>query len=464
MLKKLFSHTAIYGLAPQIPKIAGIFALPIITKYLTAVDFGIYGLITALVAGISIFASLGLNVVLSNSFFKHPNHYKSVWRQIYGFLIIWNIPYAILLGLIIYLFVPKEATQHMEGIIICNVLPIVFFGPTSILGNLYYQLNQKPLQIAIRSSIFGFLTISLNIYFIAFLKLGYMGWFISGCISQMLSQLSFWIPLNFKYKITPIFKIRKNFIKQKLAISLPVVPHYYGSYLLNMSDRIVMKFANVSTGNIGLYNAAYTVGNTIQLVGNASGQAISPMLMKTYKEGNDLLARRLIFTLQLTFLAGTFLCSIWLKEVFFILIKNEVLQKVYPLGIIIVMSNNYRPMYYAANFQLMYFEKTKILLKVTFIAGITNVILNAICIPVFGYEAAAYTTFAGLMYMGYAGFFLKEFKANVKVNYYPGAWFVITCVLTVAAYYCVELSTIVKVLISVIAGAISLIGFKKLQK
>lgn len=464
MLKKLFSHSAIYGLAPQIPKIAGIFILPIITAHLTKLDFGVFGLITAVTGSIAVFANLGLNVVLSNSFYKSPMQYKWAWRQIYGFLILWNIPYAILLAGIIWFFIPIEAVTNTWYIIILNTVPVVFFGPTSVMGSMYYQLSQKPVQIVTRSAIIGFLTMGMNLYFIAFREMGYMGWFLSAAIGQMTMQLSYWIPLNKIIKLTPIFNFKWKFIKRQLTISLPTVPHYYGAYLLNTSDRLVMKLVNVSTGNIGLYNAANTVGNIMLMMGNASGQAIGPMLLKAYRDKDEKIARKLVFSLQVTFFLGTFLSSIWLKEIFFILIKNDVLNKVYPLGIIIVMAYNYRPMYFGANQRLFFHEKTKVLMKVTFIAGISNLISNFIFIPLWGFEVAAYTTFIGLMYMGYVGYFLKEYKENCELNYYPLRWLLITLILTVIAYFVVEWNIAFKAIISIVGIMLTLFAIKKINK
>ncbi|MEO8109965.1 MAG: oligosaccharide flippase family protein [Ginsengibacter sp.] len=463
MLKRLFSHSAIYGLAPQIPKIVGILVLPIITAHLTKLDFGIFGLITAVSGSIAAFANLGLNVVLSNSFYKSPMRYKIAWRQIYGFLILWNIPYAFLLAGIIWYFIPIEAASNTWNIILLNTIPIVFFGPTSIMGSLYYQLSQRPVPIVVRGAIVGFLTIGLNVYFIAFREMGYMGWFLSAAIGQMAIQLTYWVPLNRSIKITPIFNFKWRFIRRQLAVSLPTVPHYYSAYLLNTSDRLVMKLVNISTGNIGLYNAANTVGNIMLMMGNASGQAIGPMLLKAYKASDEYLARRLVFSLQITFFLATFLSSIWLKEIFYILIKNNGLNKVYPLGIIIVMAYNYRPMYFGANSRLFYHERTKILLKVTFLAGISTLLLNFIFIPFWGYEVAAYTTFIGLMYMGYAGYFLREFKQNCDVNYYPFRWLTITIILTLVAYFVVEWSIILKLLISGITLLIAFLSVKRVN-
>jgi O-antigen/teichoic acid export membrane protein len=464
MLSKLFSHTVIYGLASQAPRIAGIFALPIITSHLTALDFGVFGLITAIAGGLAVLNTLGLNVVLSNSFFKNPGQYKWAWRQIYGFLILWNIPYALILATVMYFFIPVEATHNTWKIIVLNVLPIVFFGPTSVLGTLYYQLKQQPLQVGIRSVLIGLCTVGLNIYLIAGLKWGYMGWFAAICISQMLDHISYFIPLIRTIKIKPIFNFKWRFIRNQLKISLPTVPHYYGAYLLNTSDRVVMKIVNISTGNIGLYNAANIVGNVVQSGAGAASQAIGPMLLQAYKNQQESQARKLVFALQIVFLCITAVLSIWMKEVFILLIKNESLQAVYPLAIIITMAANYRPMYIGANARLFYLEKTKVLLKVTFVAGILNVVANIFLMPIYGYQVAAYTTFICLMYMGYSGYFLKEYKENCKLRYYPFFWFLATLLLTVAGYFLVEANLSLKISSSIFLLLLSLSLVRKFEK
>jgi len=464
MLSKLFSHTVIYGLASQVPRIAGIFALPIITSHLTEVDFGVFGLITAITSALAILNTLGLNVVLSNSFFKSAGHYKWGWRQIYGFLILWNIPYALILGVVLYFFTPVEAFSNTWRIIALNILPIILFGPTAVFGELYYQLKQSPFQIGIRSALAGLCNVALNIYFIAGLKWGYMGWFAAICISQVGYQFSYFIPLIYTIKVRPIFNFKWRYIRNQLKISLPTVPHFYGAYLLDTSDRVVMKIVNVNTESIGLYNAANLVGNFVQSGSGAATQAIGPMLLEAYKNREEHQARRLVFALQIVFLCITVILSFWMKEIFMVLIKNKGLQSVYPLAIIITMAVNYRPMYIGANARLFYLEKTKVLLKVTFVAGILNVVANLALIPFYGYEVAAYTTFVCLMYMGYSGFFLKEYRNHAVLDYFPIRWLIITGVLTVISYFIVEAHLTVKILATAFVGLTGLLLIRKFEK
>jgi len=459
MLRKLFSHTAIYGVAPHVSKIASFFVLPIITKYLTPLDYGVYGVVTATVGSISVFASLGLRVVLVNSFYKSPGQYKWLWRQVYGFLSLWIIPYAAISATLVYFIIPEEAKSHVWQIIFVNVAPLVFFGQTNTLATTYYQVNKRPIPIAIRTAVFGTLTVLLNLYTIAVLKLGYMGWFWSTFVVGMLTNVSYWIPLNFKLGIKPVFNFKWRLIKNNLSISLPTIPHYYSGYLLNSSDKLVLEFLKVGTDSIGKYNVAYIFGNYFNNIGNASGLAIGPLLNECYKKDDDRTARNLIFLQQVVFFAMSFTVSIWLKELFQIFIRNAALNTMYYLGVIIVMSYNYRPMYFGANAKLLYEEKTAVLWRVSFIAGVINVGLNLLLIPFFGFEAAAYTTFAALAYMGYAGYFTKAFRNSNSINYYPVVWLLASIALTVLAFVMVFQSLILKtivtaVMIPVVAGCI----------
>ncbi len=464
MLKKLFSHTAIYGLAPQVPRLASLVALPIITPHLSAVDFGIYGVVTAASGLIGILANLGLRVVLVNSFYKSPGQYRWLWRQLYGFLTLWNLPFAGLSGLVLFWLLPAAAVGQQWTIIGLNLLPVVLFGQTTTLTATFYQVNKRPLPIVLRTVAVGTLTVALNVYTIAHLKMGYMGWFWSAFVSTLVMNFSYWIPLNFGLKIYPIFRFKWRLIRQSLRTALPTIPHYYSSYLLNTSDKVVMEALNVDTAQIGQYNAAYTIGNYFNQLGTAGGLAIGPMLNECYKAGDELKARTLVFAQQVFFLSAAFGVALWLREVFSFLLRNPELAGMYYLGVIVVMAYSYRPMYFGANARLFYLEKTKVLWRVSFVAGAGNVALNFLLIPYFGFEVAAYTTFASLMYMGYSGYWLKAFRTHATLNYYPVQWLALTLGCTVLAYQLAAASVWLKLAVSGLLLPVVLYSFFKLRQ
>jgi O-antigen/teichoic acid export membrane protein len=454
LIKKLFSHTALYGLAPQISKVAGLFALPIITPHLTEFDFGMWGLIMAYVGGLDALASLGMNVVLSNSFVKMKHQYKWLWRQIYGFLLLWSIPYCLLLGGVLWLILPDSIAHLKWTIVLLITIPKILFGPTATLGRYMYQLSLRPAPVALRMAVSGVVTVLLNIYTIAYLNLGFMGWIWSMALLALATNISYFIPVNIQEKITPIFNFKIRTIKETFRVSLPTIPHTYASFLLNSSDRIVMDRMHVDINSLGIYSLSARFGGYFSALSTAFNRAISPMMLINYKNKEDEKARDMIFAFQLVMLASTLLYSVWAKEIFQLLIKNESLSQTYGLSIILVMAYNYRPMYVGAMNKLFYVEKTNLLWRVSFIAGAANIVLNIIFIRLYGYQAAAYTTFICLMYMGFSGFFIKKINKYNEANYYPLFWLTVIIITSIGAWYAVELPLHLKIVITL---AISLI-------
>lgn len=404
---------------------------------------------------------LGMGVVLSNAFFKMPTQHKWLWRQIYGFLSIWSIPYCIGVGFLLWFVLPPEASDQALLLILLLLVPKAIFGPVNILGTFYYQLRQNPTPIAIRTAIFGLITVLLNIYTISYLKMGFMGWAWSSFIVAILMNVSYWVPLNFLLGLKPIFNFKWRLIKNSFQVSLPTIPHTYSAFLLNSSDRIVMDQLHVSTGDLGGYNLASSFGGYFQSLIGAANQAVSPMMLESYKKKRDAEARDLIFALQIVMLIGTFSFCLWSREIFDLLIKNDDLRVFYPLAIIIVMAYNYRPMYIGAMNKLFYLEKTQLLWRVSFIAGISNIVLNFIFIPIYGFEAAAYTTFLSLMYLGFSGYFIKKISDVHKVNYYPMFWLFMIIVITASVHFMVEIEILYKVIITILLATLLIIaGFK----
>jgi O-antigen/teichoic acid export membrane protein len=174
--------------------------------------------------------------------------------------------------------------------------------------------------------------------------------------------------------------------------------------------------------------------------------------------------RQMTYSLQLLFFAATFTGSLWMKEIFAFLIRNEELQQAYPLAIIILMGYNFRPMYMTVTNLLTFHEHTSKLWRVSAVAGIGNIVLNLVLVPLYGFEMAAYTTFVALMYMGYSGYFLKAYKQLALVRYYPMWWLLATVALLVMVYNLRELEVATKAVVTVLLLVAGMFGLLKYRK
>jgi len=451
MIKKLFGQSVLFALGSHISKVVNIAMLPLITAFLTPMDYGVYGVVLAYMGLLSGFKTLGVGVLLVNSFYKKRD-WKPYWKRYLGILIVNGLLFFLVAITFLFYFLPSEVTKNRILIILLITIPVVLFDNTIMLGSRLLQLRQDAKRVAIFSIVAGLVAIIVNYITIVIFKLGFIGWFISSAVSSFLSFLFYFKILYFKEKILPVFQIRLKFLKKSFKVSLPTIPHNYSSYLLNSSDRIVMEQLNVNIDKLGLYNLAYIFGGYIDIVGNAVGLAVGPYYNKLYAQKEmkyEYQARELTFFLQITFIVACALVSLWVRELFSVLIANESLQKAYSLSIIIIMGYSYRPLYWASGIKLMFNEKTNKLWRISFSAGVLNITLNFIFIPIYGVFAAAITTLFSLLTMALTPFMLKEYKSLSRIKLYPFLWVSLIILLTFFLFQLKDTAPSVKLIISI---------------
>jgi O-antigen/teichoic acid export membrane protein len=454
MLKKIFFHSVLYSLPSISLQLISLLILPLITPFLTAADYGVYGIILAYISFIAPLKDLGFSIVFVNTYFRYPKRWPIIWQALYGHLIIWSFLYLLIFFGLVIIAVPESEYHNLPMILFLTLVPGVILDSANAIGNYYYRLKEKPAIIATIGVLSGIFGIVVMYYCIVIQKMGYMGWFFGTFATSLLIFVSYFYPVFIKRKLFPVIRLRKDFISRYLKVSLPMIPHNYSSYLLNSSDRVVMDWYKIDMKQVGLYNMAYRFGNAFEMMGEAIGMAVAPQYVKLYltRQKTDLeTARQLTFILMAVFLLLGFNGSLWLKEVFALLIRNKALAASYSIGIIILMGYCYRPMYWATINKLTAFEKTGVIWKITFGAGVLNVLLNLIFLQKYGIMAAAVATFVSLLVIGFAGFWVKSYRGLNNLPHYPLFWIASIIVATVLSYIFKDIAIWMKFIISFIS-------------
>lgn len=446
----ILKNSILFSLAPFLPKIINVFLLPVMTAYLTDVDFGISGTISAYSSAISAFASLGLTVVLQNSFFKTPIEYKNIWRQIYGFLKIWMIVYASFQAVLLFYCIPDEAADNKWWIIILTNFSTVFFGPTGTIGSSYYIYNKQSVPVVWRSMLASVITVLVDFVLIVYLRLGYMGWYVGTFAGTFFTNASYWYVVNKKLGLQPIYRFDWRIIKNSLKVGLPTIPHYYTSYLLEGSGRMVLDRYNTPQGEIGRVSISQQIGDMFQQGIHGLNNAISPFLMQSIKENNY----KKLKTISYLFIGGifslAFFLALWSKEIFWILLKNESLRSAYPYFILYVMALCYRPMYLIVSSHYFYYEKTPQLLLITFVSGCIALVSYIVFTPLLGAWAFLGGHYLSCIYYGYSGYFFGGFRKNTTFRLPCGVFFLVQLLLTAAAFLLVDF-LLLKLLLTALA-------------
>lgn len=461
--KKLFlKNSFLLTVAPFLPKLVNVFLLPIMTLYLTEVDFGIAGTISSYTSAISAFMTLGLTVVLQNTFFKISSDYKTIWRQIYGFLMIWMWVYAIIQSVLLYFCCPEEARVNVWWIILLANFTTVLFGPTGTIGSSYYIYNKQSWPIVWRSVVASILTILVDFVMIVYLKLGYMGWYVGTFIGQFFSNATYWYVVSKKLDLKPCYRFDMSVIKHSLAVGMPTIPHLYTGYLLEGSGRMVLDQNHINQGEIGRVSVSQQIGDICSMGIKGLSDAIGPYAMNALKNGNEVLMRRITMFYTVFVFFIVFFISLWSKELFAILLSNEQLSSSYPYFIMYLMAFCYRPLYVMVSFYYFYFERTKQLLLITFMAGIIALLFYIVFTPIYGVWAFLIGHYVACLYFGYSGYLYSGYRSNSKKRIPIGLLLVIQLLLTGAAFILVDMF-IVKTIFSIITLSICIMIIVKLR-
>lgn len=451
--RTLIKNSLLFSIAPFLPKIINVLLLPIMTAYLTDVDFGIAGTISAYTNAIGAFATLGLTVVLMNSFFKTPLEYKEKWKEIYGFLNVWMIVYAVIQTIILFFCIPEEAQDNKWWIILLSQFNTVLFGPTGVIGSSYFVYQKDSVPIVWRSIVASILTILVDFVLIVYLRWGYMGWYVGTFIGQFFTNVSYWFVLNKKIGITPSYKFRFATLKQDLSISLPTIPHYYTNFLLEGSGRLVLDQYNIPQAKIGKVSIAQQIGDIFQTGIIGLNNAISPYCMSAIKEGNEKKIHILGAIFSILIFISAFFLSIWSKEIFKLLLSNPSLQSSYPYFILYVMACCYRPLYLVVSNYYFYYEHTKQLLGITFVSGLIALAMYICLVPYFGAWAFLAGHYVACLYYGYSGFFYSGYRSHSKKSFPYYIFLIFQIVLTAISFILVDyilLKTIVTMILAVV--------------
>ena len=190
----------------------------------------------------------------------------------------------------------------------------------------------------------------------------------------------------------------KEFWMVSLKLSIPLIGNSIASQVLSVSDRMMIN-SLVGKAAVGIYSTLYNVSTLSMIVWSAMNNSFVPYMFQNMeseegrlnikKNVNYILLGYAVVALGMTLLA---------PEIVRILATEEYYEAIYLMppiaaGIFLIsLGNLYSNI-------LLYYKKTQYILIATIVAAALNVSLNALLIPIYGYQAAAYTTLAAYIVM-----------------------------------------------------------------
>ncbi len=412
--QKFARDVGFIGTVQILTSLSTFFLLPIITKTLGTYDYGLWAQINITVSLISSLALMGLSMSFVR-FLSSETDKKKIREAVYSILFFVTVS-GFLASFILYIFAEPLATfgfkepeaayfvQAGSFLILVNVLESVSL--------FYFRVFR---QIEKFSYFTLFETFGKLLFILIFLKLGYG---LLGVITAtlMVQGLIFLISL-----ITIVSQIgfvipRFTYIREYLQFSLPLTPNSLIRWVTESSDRYLVTYF-LGLCSVGVYSAACSIGNLIQLFVSPLQLILLPELSKLFDE-NKMDEVKIYMSHSLRYfliisIPSVFGLSALSKPLLGILTTQDFVSGWFVIPIIALAG------LLAGVFQI--FVNTMFLIKETkpatyinIIAAISNVLLNLILIPSLGIIGAAISTLVSyfLMAMFCVHISLKHFELD----------------------------------------------------
>ncbi len=382
--KEFLKHAKNYVSADIFSKGISFLTIPVFTRILVPEDYGILAVFSAIIAITTIVMGFGLRGAIGRYYYEESNEFGSFFGTNIVFVTVVNFI------LILFVFSYSESLCAFLNIDFEVFLIAVIVSFTAIYLQFYLAYLQASKKSRIFAEISVFKNVAITVFAIVLIVIlenqKYRG--------KIYAQL-FISGLVFIYIVIKIIKISKFEFKVKhlyysLAFGLPIVFHLLSQYILSTSDKIIINQL-LGGSDTGLYALAYQIGMIIHVITMGMLKSWTPMYYELMKKDqisqiNELAQKYafLVFSLSI----GAILFS---KEIITFMANKEYYDALNSIPIIILgyLFFFLYTLYVSYSF---YIKKTYLITISTIISASSNVALNYIFIPIYGYIAAAYTT------------------------------------------------------------------------
>lgn len=417
-IKLLGKQTIIYGLGDTFYKAVAFFLLPVYLKYLDPTQYGLIESLMTTRRLIVILINCGLPQAVFRFYYraKNEDEKKNIMSTIFfmNLFIIITCTVVILWKneLISNLILKNPEFGFYFAILSVNIFLITFRGiPFSI-----FRAQKRALAYTVINFTVGLITLIMNIFFIAYLKMGVLGVLYGNLCGSMVGMILISPTIYREIR----FQIDVNSLTKIFSYSLPLGFALLPSTLIFMADRyFIIRLSNLH--DLGIYALAYKLSNFLRMF------IIMPFLLswgpfvflkEREENAKDIYSMTFKYFAMIAF-AFVVLISVLQIDIIKILAKNpdyHAASRIVPILCYALMLLGLSSVIRGVGIRISgktYFT------TITMVFGLClNIIMNFILIKQFGIIGASYSlliTSMGIFVMSYV-FSIKLYPVNYKIG------------------------------------------------
>ncbi|WP_425235172.1 lipopolysaccharide biosynthesis protein [Ulvibacterium sp.] len=362
--------------------------LPILTRNLSKSDLGIIDIFTTSSLFLTPLIGLCLIQSLSKFYFSIKNR-KAYLSTLFSSALIFSAGWLILVAVCLFSQNFIELPSKTRWLILC----IIFYVCLNLIveGFLLLKRNEENLrQFASVRLLKASLDIGLTIFLLLFID-DYFLRVLGITVSTAIAFLIVMYKLISKKAI--VFEVKKEILKKIFVFSLPLILHTTFANILNYADRYFI-LEILGTATLGKYSVVYQLCMVISLIINSFNMAWAPYFMKnmTRDHAKFRLKMKSWFCYYTGFLVLFALILFILMPLIYKIYIGQGYEVNHWVYAGLLTAYFFNGMYRFKINYLFYYEDTKAIAKLSFIAALASLSLCYILIPRFGLIGAAIST------------------------------------------------------------------------
>lgn len=394
MIKKIFSsslfrNAGIYGGTSVLNAAIPFLIMPILTRYMSPVDYGLVSMFTVMVTLVSPVVGISTQSAISRQYFKRDTVNLSEYVTSCFLLLL----VSSLIVTLCFFFLSEPISEIAEfpknwlwTIILVSCCNFIISVITTL-----WQVQAKALYYGKFQVAQTLLNVLLTLLLVVVFQYTWKGRIQAQVITATLFALLGGIIL-IKQKWVGL-TVRKEYIQHALKFGLPLIPHTIGAVVMTMSDRLFITNM-VGLNETGLYAVGYAFGSIIGFIENSFNLAYVPWLFEQLNKKDESLKRKIVkftyayFIIIISIAVLMSLLGPWFLSFF----VGEKFLGATDFVLWIALSFAFSGMYKMVVNYIFYVEKTKVLAWITFASALLNLPLNYFLIKAFGAIGAAMAT------------------------------------------------------------------------
>lgn len=382
--------------------------VPVFTRLLTPTEYGVVTVFESIQTTLGTITMLSLWTSVYN---RGMQEFKTDRNRFTASLLFLGNVCTLIVG-IVFLFLHQYIMPYFT---LTGLLWIIMFANFLFLPAYNFWIARQKFEYRYRKMLV--VTILINLFSPVFAVFMILGPAPDKALAKILGTevilMAAYIPLFITNYRKSNWRVKKSYIVYGLKFNLPLIPHYASQQILSSCDRIMISHI-IDEASAGIYGLSYQIAAVVHVVWSSINAVLIPWEYNKIESGDVEAVRRLTRNLMAAYAAVCVGIMFIAPEAVRLFAPSSYYEGIYVMAPV-VAGSFFSGLYSLFAILEFYYKKTVYVMIASSTAAVLNVILNAVFIPLFGYQAAAYTTMA--CYCIYALMHAMNLK-RLKITHY----------------------------------------------